>query len=466
MLTACVPTGGSPTVLEPTVTPMPDRSAAPDAEPTPDNGSDADTPGSSTVPTPGLRVEQQGSDRLVVQTGDFNLFTVLPDGSDRVDLTDPDSGRHTQPTWSPDGGRIAWSRQILGTDDNTIESDRFDRSSPLSIDLDVAPFYLSWDEASSQIAYLAPTVGGIDIGVAEMSEDGEARRIDRGQPYFFSWGPDGDELFVHASSLRLDLVDFDGTTRIVEEFPAPFQAPTWIAAESTLVFADRLDGENYLVTTGEQGEGRLELATFDGFLTFVVSPDGGRVALQVRDGATPSNGDIITASFQAEDEEEFQLPTPDPDDPFADPVDVLEPNRLQIMGLYGGDPFVLTSNRVAAFYWAPNGDSIAWLAPVPGQSNQLQWWFFADNQTFAGPAFQPSLTFARDYLPFFDQYGQSLSFWSPNSDQIVYAGTSPTTGESGIWVQPATPGASPTLIAPGEFAAWSPTAAGGAVSAL
>jgi len=471
--TSCTGFQGSPTVLEPTLTPIPDQgdllppapgqadSQAPDGEDPNANSGDGDELAGGE--------DEERLDRLVVQTGDLNLFTIKPDGSDRIDLTDPDTGAHTQPTWSPDGGRVAWSRFDPATAQASIASDRFDRSSPVEIEVPVPPFYLSWDRGSAQLAYLAPAVGGIDLGVAEISDEGEARRLDRGEPYWFSWGEEGDELFVHASTLRLDLVGFDGTTRIVEDFPAPFQVPVWIGAESTLVYADRLDGVNTLVTTGERGEGRLELATYDGYLQFVVTNDGGRVALQVSEQETQEG--IITASFstnarQTPTPTPFVLPTPDPDDPFADPIDVLVPNQLQIMGLYGGEPFVVSATPALAFYWAPDGETLAWLERAPGPDGAVQWWFYSNDQIYSAAPFVPSQTFVRSYLPFFDQYAQSLTFWSPLSDELVYAAIDPTTGKSGIWVQPVAPGAAPRLIADGEIAAWSPTGAGGAVSAL
>lgn len=478
LATSCTGFQGSPTVLEPTLTPIPDRGELLPSAPGPSesagpDGADGDESDGESLAG---GEDEERLDRLVVQTDDFNLFTIKPDGSDRIDLTDADTGAHSQPTWSPDGGRVAWSRFDATTSQASIASDRFDRSSPIEVEVPVPPFYLSWDRGSAQLAYLAPAVGGIDLGVAEISDEGEARRLDRGEPYWFSWGDDGDELFIHASTLRLDLVGFDGSTRIVEEFPAPFQVPVWIGAESTLVYADRLDGVNTLVTTGERGEGRLELATYDGYLQFVVTSDGGRVALQVTEREREDG--IVTASFPAEASMSaisavaqqtptpFVVPTPDPDDPFADPIDVLVPNQLQIMGLYGGEPFVVSGTPALAFYWAPDGETLAWLERAPRQDGALQWWFYSNDQIYSAAPFVPSTTFVRNYLPFFDQYAQSMTFWSPFSDEIVYAGISPETGESGIWAQPVEPGVAPRFIADGEFAAWSPTAAGGAISAL
>ena len=70
-------------------------------------------------------------------------------------------------------------------------------------------------------------------------------------------------------------------------------------------------------------------------------------------------------------------------------------------------------------------------------------------------SFLPTLMYMRDYLPFFEQYAQALTPWSPDSSRFVYAGAD-RRGESGIWVQAADGAVPPILIADGVFASWSP----------
>jgi len=50
--------------------------------------------------------------RVLVAGADGNLFLVAPDGSERFALTTDasNSRRYLQPTWAPDGQRIAWAR--------------------------------------------------------------------------------------------------------------------------------------------------------------------------------------------------------------------------------------------------------------------------------------------------------------------------------------------------------------------
>ena len=48
-----------------------------------------------------------------------------------------------------------------------------------------------------------------------------------------------------------------------------------------------------------------------------------------------------------------------------------------------------------------------------------------------------------------------MNLWSPDGSAFVYAGESES-GESGIWIQPATADVAPDRIADGVFATWSP----------
>ena len=51
------------------------------------------------------------TNRILLQDTDGNLYIASPDGKERFALTDDASRRRVygQPTWSPDGERIAWN---------------------------------------------------------------------------------------------------------------------------------------------------------------------------------------------------------------------------------------------------------------------------------------------------------------------------------------------------------------------
>lgn len=462
---------GDPAVRDPSTptpedNPLPEGALIPNPDPSP--GAEPTTPPIEAPP----RVEdEEASARIAIQTSDGQLFTVQPDGSDRIDLTEVDERRfNRQPTWSPDASRIGWVSLDPRDGNAQVRTDRFDLTSPTTRAVGPAPFYLNWDPSSSQVAYLAPSPAGIDLGLVQITPDDATdgvdpvQRLDRGEPYFFAWGPDGDELLIHASGFRLDRINVDGSTRVIEEFPAPFQAPVWLGEDETLVYADQTDGENFLVTTGPLGEGRIELATFEGRLTFVVNDPGEYAALISRELPSGGDGGVITASTRlqpAPDDDDFF----DPDDPFADPVDVVPTDMLSFIALYGGELTTVSGGKIVAFWWDPTGETLAWLEPSDDGGGMLQWWFSDRNQVWGGVSFTPSQTFATNYLPFFDQYAQSHSFFSPDGTELTFAGQL-ANGEQGIFVVGIERGAQANKIADGVFAVWSPDSAGGGASVL
>jgi len=182
-------------------------------------------------------------------------------------------------------------------------------------------------------------------------------------------------------------------------------------------------GRQRLIANDIATDRREVLARFDGGITFVVSPDGERVAYQViRDG--PS---------------------------LAVPLSVIDRENG-------------TTRRVAteyspAFFWSPDGTKLLSLRPEVEERLVFRWNVWEDGSSFSTERFVPSLELSRDYLQFFEQYAQSMTLWSPDGTAFVYAGQqveSGESGESGIWIQPATLGTAPIRVADGVVASWSP----------
>jgi Tol biopolymer transport system component len=358
---------------------------------------------------------------------DGNLSTMRSDGTDRVALT-TDAGpgvQFTQPTWSPDGRRIAWIeiRNIGVGAAATLVTSTVDGSTRTEAPLDVGAFYLYWDPSSSKVAYLGSSGQRLELGLVDVAAGGDtATPLRSGQPFYFSWAPDGRQMLIHVGAHQLGKLALDGSVASIGEPPGRFPAPAWSADGASLVFASGSGRSQHLVVTDPSGENERELVTFDGGIRFVLSRDSTHLAYQVTGGGR------------------------------NDPAD----RGLWVLDLATGKVQRVSPEPALAFFWSPDGDRLLFLGvETAGGTTWGRWHVWDGRRSFPMARFRPSETLARNYLQFFDQYAQSLSFWAPDGSAFAYAGTGGS-GATGIWVQPARHDSQPVRVADGVFVAWSP----------
>jgi len=360
--------------------------------------------------------------RLAVLDAGGNLITVNPDGSDHVVLAEIEPGRSQvrQPTWSPDG-RVAWVQVEVteaGSLAAAIVSAGADGTEPAEVRTSIVPFYLSWDPTSSRIAYLGSPSEDIELGILELTGRSSGTPLDTGQPFYLSWAPAGDQLLVHVGQDRLERLGIDGSRTTVDDRPGAFSAPVWTADGRTFVYGSFGAQGQRLVVHDVETEKRRTLVPYDELLTFVVSPDGERIAFQVLEqgGALP----------------------------------------LTVIDIGTGETAEITDAPTLAYFWSPAGERLLYLDPDPVQGQLWYRWAVWDGtQSFVTPRFAPSTLIAGEYLPFFQQYAQSMTLWSPDGSAFAYAGVNEA-GEEGIWIQSARPDRAPVLVGDGNFVAWSP----------
>jgi Tol biopolymer transport system component len=382
---------------------------------------------------------------------DGNVYTSDQAGRNLIQVTDdaqlPDnqSGAfrfYQYPTWSPDGGKLA----IVGVSGEgegqtlsemfvkVIEEDGINKvySSETS-----HPFYLYWSPDNKTVGFLATDSSGQSIVLKTISvEGGDPTILDDGSPYYWSWAPDGTTMIVHtgsaASSTPEHLAFLQTESGITEDAldttPATFQAPAW-SPDGNRILLTRVndDDKNEIVVADSTGAFEKAIAEFPINASFAWSPDSQLIAF-------------------IEGDREISAGTL---------------GKLHAVELETGEDF-FQAEDVYAFFWSPNSRRLAYLKPrlVEGETADQQVLLLELHMldTVSGETkqlftFQPTNQFSA-VLPYFDQYHQSVTIWSPDSNNLVLSFVDQQ-GNPGIAVVAASGQLEPRVLTGGYLAFWS-----------
>ena len=231
--------------------------------------------------------------------GAYSIYVMSADGDGESRLTeesgDDDSSAaelffQVDPSWSPDGGELAFASKRSGNFDifvvaadgsgtRRLTSSREDDSDP------------SWSPDGRRIAFQRGDTPDIYV----MNADGSAARRVSDDPAAESdpaWSPDGRWIAYQRRQPgtpvgELWLVRPDGTRRHqLTRLNAASYEPAWSPDGKRIAFASRVEGQNFdLYTTGLDGK-RVERLTDTDEDEFepAWSPDGSEIAFN-RDGA-------------------------------------------------------------------------------------------------------------------------------------------------------------------------------------
>ncbi len=375
--------------------------------------------------------------RLVVVAPDGSLQTLNPDGSDARALSAP--GLSFQfPAWSPDGRFIA----APGSDGSEagvwVLRDASDPQ-PVSVyrSRNRAPFYLYWSPDGRWLSFLANDAPGLALWLAEPDGKTAARKIESGQPFYWDWAAESDRMLIHSGGRAPDglitFIDIEGASLSGEMAPpGPFQAPGISPDGRYSAFAENgTAGASAVVIRDMTQEGVRQSALHTGFAALSWSPRNNQLA-------------------------------------FISPP-VMAPHffgPLQLLDAADGSLRTLSRRTVVAFFWSPDGDTIAFLSPAdasgaraPGlaqaSSSLLDLWLVdagaGEERRLA--TFRPGELFTLQFLPFFDQYALSHRLWSPASDALALP-VQEGDGRERIYIFP-TDGSPPRPLADGNMAFWS-----------
>lgn len=412
-----------------------------------------------------LAEQVQATPTPVAQTGliayagtDGNIYTIDHKGGNRKALThdadlNPGQGetfrQYMYPTWAPDGIHLAFVEfsQPQGSNPHSrllsVNTESLKSIETFASD-QYFPFYLYWSPDSQKISFLSNGTASGDLALLlAFADASQYQVVDKGQPYYWAWSPDGKKIITHTGGsiesnpeAKLALLPMQDpySSQNLDLHPSQFQAPDWSPTGESIALSIRSENKSTLMLLGKTGEAQHTIAESDGPVAFAFSPDGRQLAYAVHSSSRADQG--------YQDLYVVQLSRP-------------EEKRL------------LTTAMIFGFFWSPNGEHMALFTPsvaAPGiqsisliqQGPQIKFDLgvidLANSETRHLIAFTPTESFL-NIFPYFDQYQRSITLWSPDSREMVIAG-SDGQGKPGIYVINALEGGS-ARIADGELAFWS-----------
>ena len=342
----------------------------------------------------------------------------------------------TQPTWSRDGRRLAFT--LIDPSSGTAQVAVIDTATwVMATAVARRPyFFYSWSHDGSRVAALGPgssSTTALDIldgtGMLASTATLQSRGL------YVAWEPGGRRLLLHAGS-QLVLVgdpDSPGEHEDLGTVGADFQAPAWIPGTRDFLYVDsgsqafngfarpEADGPDnpagpqLLRRSADSGE-IANLGPVNGFALIAVHPEGGRAALSLPPPQLPF--------------------VPDPLDGLGDPQPSAslvqtgtrgaeaqsDRGSVELVDLATGERITVLGQQGHWLEWSPDGRRLLMaginLADQGGPS--LSWHVWDGEQTGEMARFAPTAGFLQRYLPFADQYTETPRLWSPDGAAITF----------------------------------------------
>jgi len=376
----------------------------------------------------GGNISQLTADAVITasETGEFNFYQL--------------------PTWSLDGNQLAFVG-TSGTSANTtaklfVANINAGKTNEIYSSETEYPFYLYWSPDDANVSFLSTSVTQQSLILQTAPTDGGERTIiDTGSPYYWSWAPNGRTLITHSGGAStspvpehlafIQLQDSGIIEDSLDVLPASFQAPAWSPDGSHILLTRLEDSKNELILTNGAGTYKKTLGGFELNTAFGWSSDSKKVAFI--DGIQAMNAGAI--------------------------------GGLNVVNIET-DEKVSVDETVIAFFWSPDGEKIAYFIPqlvsdsadstgstaqrLLLQLNMLDVKTGESRELFT---YQPTEQF-RNTLPYFDQYHQSNTIWSPDNNNLVLSFLDQD-GNPGIAIVAVSGQLEPRILAQGYLAFWS-----------
>lgn len=405
-----------------------------------------------------LNLTSPQTNKIVIVDNELNIALVDPRTHAVTALTKDADGGSTReydfPTWSPDSKYVAFVSlaAVNNTPDAAVLSIRADGSQltrlfHTSTDF---PVYLYWAPNSQRMSFLTQKDRSLALNLAQPDKENSTQQLETGSPFYWAWSPDSRMMLLHIGGAQSDSRDAHiallnwqtnaGPSKLALG-PASFQTPQWSPDGKQLVLAAADSTQDTLKVADARGENARTVVSYSGRMAFALSPAGTRIAYV----ATPRNVPIPTYG------------------------------RLNLVNTDGTGDHQISNEETLAFFWSPDGKYIAYIIPSEAPPNNssgsagrarpaaqagalyVQWRVLevATGSVHTVATFLPTEKFFA-VLPYFDQYSRSITFWSPDSKNLVYSAQDPNEAGNGtIWVVPVSEGSKPEKITTGLAAFWS-----------
>ena len=406
-------------------------------------------PGDIKIPqSPALRILEKKSGLIAYIGSDGNVYITDQGATNTTPLTTDvtlesrSNIAYNHLAWSQDGSQVAFVRlekngansftselMVANVNDDSVKSIYTSETE--------FPFYINWSPDNKNVGMLTTTITPQILALQSVPIDGgDQLMLDTGSPFYWSWAPDGNSIIVHKngiseermSQLSFLKIDPEVTEYVMDEVPASFQAPAWSPDGNFILLTTFTPEEQQqIVLADSQGVVQTEIAQFDLNTSFAWAADSQQYAYIVG-----------TRQMQS---------------------GALGP--LHVGNINGSEEIVIDEN-VVGYFWSPNGKMIAYLVPsayTPEDSTEEVFYFelyildIASGESRMIASFEPTDEFFT-LIPYMDQYHQSMTIWSPDSNNLVISFIT-SDGYPAIAVIPASGITEPRFLVEGVFAAWS-----------
>ncbi len=214
--------------------------------------------------------------------GDFEIYSMLPDGSDLKRLTN-NSGYDDMPAWSPDGKKIAFVSNRHGSPEIYMMNADGSRARRLTEDDGPDNALPTWSPDGSRIAYSSERDGNREIYAMDADGSNPVKLTnDPGYDSSPAWSPDGQRILFNSrrdGNLEIYVMNADGSNPVrLTRNATSDEFPVWSPDGSRIAFSSSRTGRRSVYVMNADGANPVQL-TGDAFNDYWPSwsPDGARI---------------------------------------------------------------------------------------------------------------------------------------------------------------------------------------------